>query len=240
MIPALLLAAVILAWYLYTANCYRADAAALQAMKSDEIRIERTDYGWYFDGPSETDALVFYPGAKVEETAYAPLLRRLAEDGIDVCLVKMPFRLAIFGLNAAERVMKEHASDRWYIGGHSLGGAMSAVFAEKHDLDGVILLAAYPTGPVEEPILLLRGSEDGVLNLDRISNASEFGDVKEYVLDGGNHAQFGNYGPQKGDGVPAITAEEQQEETVRLILEWMENTEKETGGNKNGIQETDH
>ena len=240
MIPALLLAAVILAWYLYTADCYRADAAALQAMKSDEIRIERTDYGWYFDGPSETDALVFYPGAKVEETAYAPLLSRLTENGIDVCLVKMPFRLAIFGLNAAERVMKEHASDRWYIGGHSLGGAMSAVFAEKHDLDGVILLAAYPTGPVEEPILLLRGSEDGVLNLDRVSSASEFGDVKEYVLDGGNHAQFGNYGPQKGDGVPAITVEEQQEETVRLILEWMENTEKETGGNKNGIQETDH
>ena len=222
MIPALLLAAVILAWYLYTADYYRADAAALQAMKSDEIRIERTDYGWYFDGPSETDALVFYPGAKVEETAYAPLLSRLAENGIDVCLVKMPFRLAIFGLNAAERVMKEHASDRWYIGGHSLGGAMSAVL------------------PVEEPILLLRGSEDGVLNLDRISNASEFGDVKEYVLDGGNHAQFGNYGPQKGDGIPAITAEEQQDETVRLILEWMENTEKETGGNKNGIQETDH
>ena len=240
MIPALLLAAVILAWYLYTADYYRADGIALQAMKSDEIRIERTDYGWYFDGPSETDALVFYPGAKVEETAYAPLLSHLAENGIDVCLVKMPFRLAIFGLNAAERVMKEHASDRWYIGGHSLGGAMSAVFAEKHDLDGVILLAAYPTGPVEEPILLLRGSEDGVLNLDRVSSASEFGDVKEYVLDGGNHAQFGNYGPQKGDGVPAITAEEQQEETVRLILEWMENTEKETGGNKNGIQETDH
>ena len=241
MIPALLLAAVILAWYLYTADCYRADGIALQAMKSDEIRIERTDYGWYFDGPSETDALVFYPGAKVEETAYAPLLSHLAENGIDVCLVKMPFRLAIFGLNAAERVMKEHASDRWYIGGHSLGGAMSAVFAEKHDLDGVILLAAYPTGPVEEPILLLRGSEDGVLNLDRVSSASEFGDVKEYVLDGGNHAQFGNYGPQKGDGSPLITAEEQQNETVRLILKWMEYTEeKETGGNKNGIQETDH
>ena len=238
-IPALLLA-LILAWSLYAADYYRADETALQALEAEEIRIARTEYGWYFDGPSETDALVFYPGAKVEETAYALLLGRLAEKGIDVCLVKMPFRLAIFGLNAAERVMKEHASDRWYIGGHSLGGAMSAVFAEKHDLDGVILLAAYPTGPVEEPILLLRGSEDGVLNLDRISNASEFGDVKEYVLDGGNHAQFGNYGPQKGDGVPAITAEEQQEETVRLILEWMENTEKETGGNKNGIQETDH
>ena len=220
MIPALLLAAVILAWCLYTADYYRADAAALQAMESNDIRITRTRYGWYFDGPSETDALVFYPGAKVEETAYAALLSRLAENGIDVCLVKMPFHLAIFGANAAERVMMEHSFDRWYIGGHSLGGAMAAAFAEKHDLDGVILLAAYPIGPLEEPMLLLRGSRDGVLNLDRAVNASEFGDVEEHVLEGGNHAQFGDYGPQKGDGTPSITAEEQQDETVRLILEW--------------------
>ena len=241
MAAALLLAA-LLAWFLlYTSDYYRADTAALQAMESDDIRVTRTGYGWYFDGPSETDALVFYPGAKVEETAYAPLLRRLAENGIDVCLVKMPFRLAIFGLNAAERVMKEHAYDAWYICGHSLGGAMSAAFAEKHDLDGVILLAAYPIGTVEEPMLLLYGSEDGVVNRERLSAAGEFGSVEEHVLDGGNHAQFGNYGPQKGDGIPAITTEEQQDETVRLIVEWMEHTEeKETGGNENGIQETDH
>ena len=117
---------------------------------------------------------------------------------------------------------------------------MAAAFAKKHDLDGVILLAAYPIGPVDEPMLLLYGSEDGVLNRDRVSSASEFGDVEEHVLNGGNHAQFGNYGPQKGDGIPAITAEEQQDETVRLILEWTGNTEKETGGNENGIQEIDH
>ena len=224
MIPALLLAAVILAWCLYTADYYRADAAALQAMESNDIRITRTSYGWYFDGPSETDALVFYPGGKVEETAYAPLLSRLAEDGIDVFLVKMPFHLAVFGVNTAERVMKEHSFEKWYIGGHSLGGAMAAAFAGKHDLEGVILLAAYPTGPVEEAILLLYGSEDGVLNRERVSNAAEYGSVEEHVLDGGNHAQFGNYGTQKGDGSPGITAEEQQDETVRLILDWMEHT----------------
>jgi len=224
MIP-LLLVAVLLAWFLlYTLDYYRADAAALQAMESNDIRITRTSYGWYFDGPSETDALVFYPGGKVEETAYAPLLRCLAEDGIDVCLVKMPFHLAIFRANAAERVMKEHSFEKWYIGGHSLGGAMAAAFAEKHDLDGVVLLAAYPIGPVEEAILLLYGSEDGVLNRERLSAAAEYGPVEEHVLNGGNHAQFGNYGPQKGDGSPAITTEEQQDETVRLILEWMEHT----------------
>ena len=86
--------------------------------------------------------------------------------------------------------------------------------------NGVVLLAAYPIGPVEEPMLLLYGSEDGVLNRERLSAAAEYGSVEEHVLDGGNHAQFGNYGPQKGDGTPSITAEEQQDETVRLILEW--------------------
>ena len=137
----------------------------------------------------------------------------------------MPFHLAVFGVNAAERVMKEYSFDEWYIGGHSLGGAMAAFFAAKHELDGVLLLAAYPTKPLEEPMLLLYGSEDSVLSRDPVLNASEYGDVEEHVLDGGNHAQFGNYGPQKGDGTAEITAEEQQDETVRLILEWMERTE---------------
>lgn len=230
-VPVILLLAA-LAWILYTSDYYRADETALRAMESEEIRITGTDYGWYFDGPSETEALIFYPGGKVEETAYAPLLSRLAENGIDVCLVKMLFHLAVFGVNAAERVMKEYSYDEWYIGGHSLGGAMAASFAAKHELDGVLLLAAYPTKLLEEPMLLLYGSEDSVLNRNRVSNASEYGEVEEHVLDGGNHAQFGNYGPQKGDGAAGITAGEQQEETVRLILEWMERTEqKETGGN---------
>ena len=75
---------------------------------------------------------MFYPGAKVEETAYAPLLRAIAEAGMDACLVKMPFRLAIFGVDRADRVMAAHDYERWYIGGHSLGGAMAARYAAGH------------------------------------------------------------------------------------------------------------
>ena len=219
-VPVILLLAA-LAWILYTSDYYRADETARQAMKSENIRITGTDYGWYFDGPSETEALIFYPGGKVEETAYAPLLGRLAENGIDVCLVKMPFHLAVFGVNAAERVMKEYSYDEWYIGGHSLGGAMAASFAAKHELDGVLLLAAYPTKPLEEPMLLLYGSEDGVLSRDPVSNASEYGDVEEHVLDGGNHAQFGNYGKQKGDGEAGISSEEQQTQTIWTIRKFV-------------------
>ena len=39
------------------------------------------------------------------------------------------------------------------------------------------------------------------------------------MIEGGNHAQFGDYGLQKGDGQAGISREEQQEITARLIEE---------------------
>ena len=39
------------------------------------------------------------------------------------------------------------------------------------------------------------------------------------VIPGGNHAQFGSYGPQKGDGEPLISPAEQWAETAALIEE---------------------
>ena len=78
------------AFFAYTGQYCHADAAAAAALVSDRnVAVSQTDYGWFFDGPSEDDALIFYPGGKVEETAYAPLLRGLAEQGMDVCLVKI-------------------------------------------------------------------------------------------------------------------------------------------------------
>ena len=95
---------------LYTSQYYRADADAIEVLQrgSDRVTITSTDYGWFFDGPSEDSALIFYPGAKVEETAYAPLLHRIAEGQMDVCLVKMPFHLAVFDRDAAEKVIPQY------------------------------------------------------------------------------------------------------------------------------------
>ena len=67
------------AFFLYTADYYRAEAPAIEALASGgSVTVTETDYGWFFDGPADADALIFYPGGKVEETAYAPLLHRLA------------------------------------------------------------------------------------------------------------------------------------------------------------------
>lgn len=219
-------AALILGFLLYAGIYYHADETAAAAMGSDgTVTVTRTDYGWLLDGPSADDALVFYPGAKVEETAYMPLLHRLAAEGMDVCLVKMPLRFAFFAPNRADDLIEEYGYSHWYIGGHSLGGAIAANYAAGHPelLDGVILLAAYPTKELDDDLLLLSlyGSEDGVLNMEKLTESDRFAPDR-YIkreISGGNHAGFGNYGAQRGDGEAAISAEEQQEQTVDLILE---------------------
>ena len=226
----IILASVILlsaaSFFAYVSVYYRADEAALGFMNSDEsVAVTETRYGWLFDGPSEDAALIFYPGGKVEERAYAPLLHALAAQGLDTCLVKMPFRLAVLHGSAAEDVLKAHSYTEWYIGGHSLGGAMAAMYAADHgpDFSGVILLAAYPSKKLPDTLteIQLIGSEDRIVNRDKVKQGQAYAPPHcvEYTIEGGNHAQFGSYGVQRGDGTAAISAEEQIQETVRVIME---------------------
>ena len=228
LIAAGLAFAVFLLFFVYTAKYSHADEAAENAMRSDEtVAVVPTDYGVLFDGPSSDSALIFYPGGKVDEKAYAPLLRRIAAGGVDVCLVKMPFRLAVFGMNRADAVMARHRYQNWYIGGHSLGGAMAAYYASEHDdiLRGLILLAAYPTRSVGElPLLSVYGSEDGVLRMQQYEKGKAYWPscALEYVIEGGNHAQFGSYGAQAGDETASISAVEQQTLTAELILDFID------------------
>ena len=225
-IPAGVLVLLASAFFVFVSIYYHADDEAREAIVSDAaVMVSETDYGWLFDGPGEEDALIFYPGAKVEASAYAPLLHKLAEEGMDVCLVKMPFNLAFFDMNRADAVMKAHSYARWYAGGHSLGGAIAASYAAEHgeELTGLILFAAYSTKQLDENLLEISiyGSEDRVLRLDKVEEGRAFApkDYLEYVIEGGNHAQFGSYGPQKGDGEALISAGEQIRLTVEYIIE---------------------
>lgn len=225
-ILALLPALLAIAFAVYVGQYYRADAKAVAALQSDDaVQISRTDYGWIFDGPSMERAMIFYPGGKVEETAYAPLLRQLAREGMDVCLVRMPLHLAIFGEDRAAGVLRERDYPHWYIGGHSLGGVCAASFAAAHSetLDGVVLLASYSTKTLDDSldVRLICGSADGVLNRDQYEKNRRHAPAGavETVIEGGNHAQFGSYGTQRGDGTATISAEEQVRRTVRAILD---------------------
>ena len=177
----------------------------------------------YFDGPGEDSALIFYPGGKVEYSAYTSLMNRLAESGVDCFLVDMPANLAFFGVDKADEIIETNDYNKWFIGGHSLGGVAASMYAGDHDLDGLILLASYPTEEIDEPVLSVYGSEDGVLDMEKYEDAKKLlpDGFTEVVIAGGNHAQFGNYGEQDGDGTATVTADQQQDETVNAIIEFI-------------------
>ena len=144
-------------------------------------------------------------------------------------LVKMPCNLAVLNMNAAEGIAKQFPQiERWYIGGHSLGGAMAASYASKHSdtLNGLVLLAAYSTTDLTDTslaVLSVYGSEDGVLNQEKYEgyrdNFPE--NTKESILQGGCHAYFGSYGAQDGDSIPTITNEKQIRITADEIAQWI-------------------
>lgn len=215
----------------YISDYYRASEAASTAMvSSDTVTVETGDGITVFSPALPNAGLIFYPGGKVEYTAYAPLMRALAEDGILCVLVQMPGNLAVLDMDAAEGIPEQYPDiENWYIGGHSLGGSMAASYVSKHSSEykGLILLAAYSTADLTASgpdALLIRGSRDGVLNLDKyemyIANLSP--DSVERVIEGGNHAQFGSYGTQDGDGEASISREEQTALTAQYILEFIE------------------
>ncbi len=193
----------------------------------DTVKVLKTGNGYQFDGPGEEDAIVFYPGAKVEAIAYAPLLYRLALEGKDCFLVEMPFRMALLDSDAIENLMDSYSYKNWYLMGHSLGGTVGSMYISDHpeNVKGLILLAAYPSRQLDENTMLLSvyGSEDLCLNRDAYDEAKKHWpkQSEEVIISGGNHSGFGDYGHQEGDGQADISVERQWQQTVDAIITWM-------------------
>ena len=222
-----LVALSVIAFTIFISMGYSADSVALAAMRStDKVKVTETSYGYFFDGPSEEYALVFYPGARVEPESYAPLLQALAEAGVDVHIPRMPFNLAL-DIDVAEDIMSMYSYDHWFIGGHSMGGAMAARYVagagENTNIEAVVCFAAYASNKLPETVteIVLIGSNDEVCKFSKIEanrdNAPS--SYVEHIIEGGNHSQFGSYGHQRGDGDATITAAQQIGESVDVILE---------------------
>jgi len=226
---ALFLLNLICAFLVYTSNYYHADEIAIQEERyGGSLDISNIDGALVFDPGNADTALIFYPGGKVEYTAYEPLMIKIAQKGILCILPEMPFNLAVFDINAANKYISQNTEIlHWYIGGHSLGGSMAANYASKNSekIEGLILLAAYSTVDISSDnirVLSIYGSKDEVLNKEsyRKNKSNLPADFTEIVIQGGNHAGFGCYGPQKGDGEAEITSKQQQTDTAQAIAEF--------------------
>jgi len=174
---------------------------------------------------------IFYPGGRVDYRAYAPMASALAANGYLVVIPRMPLNLAVFGIDLASDVIAAHSEiSSWTIGGHSLGGSMAASYVYEHpdQIDGLVLLASYPAESNDlsgyaGSVLSISGELDGLATPEKIAQSvGLLPDNTQWVnIEGGNHAQFGWYGDQKGDNLADISREEQQLLVSQSILDYL-------------------
>ncbi|MBQ0064907.1 MAG: alpha/beta hydrolase [Firmicutes bacterium] len=215
--------------YWYIQDYYQVEES-VSLENTMEESAEKIVYG----NADSTVGLIFYPGGKVEFSSYAPLMERLSENNILCVVVHMPANLAILDTHAADEIMEQYPNIKnWYVGGHSLGGSAACMCLAAHSdqFKGLILLASYSTKNLSAsnlPVLSIYGSEDGVLSRKSYDKNRKNlpKDTKEYVIQGGNHAGFGNYGDQKGDGQATISKDDQQKITVQQILQFIQEVSK--------------
>ena len=211
---------------------YKPGQLALNSLVSDskvQVSVDK-DITFTPIGKEVTKGFILYPGAKVDAKAYAPLCKSIAERGYEVIIADMPLNFAMLSPNKAEKIIEEHKNIKsWVVGGHSLGGVAASKFAAKENLvDGVVLLASYPSNDelkdLGKEVLSIWGSKDGVVNFTKlIESKNDLPEDTTYVeIEGANHAQFGDYGKQKGDHDALISEEKQLNITSDSIVELLD------------------
>ena len=214
---------VCVAFFIFISDSYSPDDIAMSVLTLDGV----SKHHGYIELKSNASdvGLIFYPGAKVEYEAYLPLLNSIRENGINCYLVEMPFNMAFFGGNLADKVIDAHPEiGAWFICGHSLGGSFASGYASENAdvIEGLILLGSYPYKeyPLEKTLTVYGSLNTSVA--DRVDYTENV-----IVIEGGNHAQFGNYGHQDGDAIATVSREHQQEVTVNAIIDFIAKSPKE-------------
>jgi hypothetical protein len=230
-VPALLVCLAVVAGLAW-ARPFQATPVAAAAMRSEDNVVVTDLVGWYemeavrkdANGHpiKPTTALVFIPGSRIDQRAYAAVLRPLAKAGYLIAVLKLPFGIASIFPDRPQEVLDVHPEIKyWAVGGHSLGGATAASFADKHlPIKALVLYASGPVSRVTRTdlkVLSVSGSADGLATPADIDAAKpNLPAATQYVMiTGAVHSSFGDYGAQPGDGTPtagraAVQAQIQQ------------------------------
>lgn len=215
-----LLVFTVAALVVWAAMASPAEPGPLQAAREDpDVEVDlAADVELRPAGREPRRGVVFYPGARVSPDAYvatwAPIVE--ATDTL-VVIPSMPLNLAVFGRGRAAEVIAEHPDiEQWWVGGHSLGGAMAASWLggqPRGEIEGLVLWASFATEGAdledreELRVLSISGSRDGLSTPQETSERDTLlpDDAVRVEIDGMNHAQFGRYGSQSGDRGATIT-----------------------------------
>ena len=172
--------------------------------------------------------LVYLAGARVDPAAYARKLSGLADAGVTIVIARPTLNFAIFELrplSTFEGLAADSGVQRWYVGGHSLGGVRACQYAADApagSIAGVILFGSYCAADLSAsdlPVLTLSATRDGLSTPATIAAAAHLlpPDAQLVKLPGADHAQFGDYGPQPGDN-PATASDAQAKREITTAV----------------------
>ena len=208
----------------------RAQESAKAAVASTETVkvIDSGDQIVFMPFKTPKTGLIFYPGAKVDPVAYSESMRTIAQAGYAVFLEKFSLNFAIIQPNRADKVIAANPSIKtWAIAGHSLGGASACLYTKNaNKVKALIFWAAYCdksfdlSARTDLQVTSISGSLDGLATAAKVESTKVFApsSTKYIVINGGNHAQFGNYGLQSGDNPAKISLEDQQKQIVTATI----------------------
>jgi len=185
---------------------------------SDDLLVIRPSDS---EGPLAGKAMVFWPGARVDPHAYAGRFADfVAQTGMTVVIPRPVLNFALLDPRGPADFDEVAAPETvTAFGGHSMGGVKACELATEEGAVSLVLFAAYCAEDIsgsEIAALTVVGSEDLLLTTEDIDTGISRlpADAIALTVEGANHALFGDYGPQPGDGVAEISAEEMTAELV--------------------------
>ena len=230
LVVASLLAAAAIAVAFYFKPLPALEAGSLLVSDS-AVRVEKIDGGMGFVPTTavKSSGLVFYGASRVPYEAYSYLARACAKAGYTAVLASMPLNFASLAPSRASLAAKAYpAVSRWVLAGHAQGGSTAAAYVarsrkngEGAPIAGLLLLASFPGKAVDLStnslkVVTLGASRDALASPAKIAAAGHrLPAASRYIeIAGGNHSQFGEYGPQPGDGLSDIPGPNQREAAV--------------------------
>ncbi|MGX5680002.1 alpha/beta hydrolase [Schumannella luteola] len=202
--------------------------AAIDAWTDPGVSIRSTDHSIVMTptGEASGEGLVYIPGARVDPYAYMYVLSGAVTEGVTVVITKPTLNLAFFDQRPLDTFTADAPEvSSWAVGGHSLGGVRACQLADSPEVAGLVLFGSYCANDLSDsrmPVLSISGSADGLSTPEKIAEAAPLLPQSAVFveIEGLNHAGFGSYGPQSGDGVGTVSRSEVRTELAELLREF--------------------
>lgn len=192
-------------------------AATLDVFRDSRVAVEARDNRVIMSPTQDPDSvgMLYFPGARVDPYSYLYPLVDIAAEGTTVVIVDPLFNMALVDTRGVAELTGDLPEvAEWVLAGHSLGGVKACLEASHPSVTHLVLFASYCATDISSldiDVLQVVGSQDGLLDDDLRVEALRLlptGEETILVIPGANHADFGTYGPQPGDGPSSYSDEE--------------------------------